>query len=241
VRRQLQGLGVSDDAYDALISSGDVTRMTIAERPGARVLHVGAYRDLPLYEGLDVALSSEEEAELIVCTGLFDDTVETPDDYRPLLERARARGLLMVCANPDLVVERGNQLVYCAGALARLYVEMGGDTVLIGKPYPPIYEAAGRKLAELGAKRVLAVGDGLPTDIRGAVENGLPALFVTGGIHAADFGPHGEPDHERVTARLGAEGFSVAAYLPALVWQGADQAAAGAAAKAAAKASGGSA
>ena len=112
----------------------------------------------------------------------------------------------MVCANPDIVVERGDRLIYCAGALARLYAEMGGEAILVGKPHAPIYAAAKKRFAEFGARRILAVGDGLPTDIRGAVDNGVPVLFVTGGIHAADFGPHGDPDGERVAARLHAEG-----------------------------------
>jgi HAD superfamily hydrolase (TIGR01459 family) len=203
-----------------LVTSGDVTRMVIAERPGARLLHIGPDRDLPFYDGLDAVCVPEAEAELVSCTGLLDDTTETPDDYRPLLERLLARGLVMVCANPDVVVERGDQLVYCAGAIANLYAEMGGEAILVGKPYAPIYDAAKRQIAELGGTRTLAVGDGLPTDIRGAAENGIPVLFVTGGIHAADFGPPSNPDGARVTARLHAEGLPAVAYLPALSWDG---------------------
>jgi ribonucleotide monophosphatase NagD (HAD superfamily) len=126
----------------------------------------------------------------------------------------------MVCANPDIVVERGGSLVYCAGALARLYGELGGEAILAGKPHAPIYAAARRRVAEFGGSRILAVGDGLPTDIRGAVDNGVPVLFVTGGIHAADFGPHADPDGERVAARLKAEGLSAVAYIPTLAWAG---------------------
>ncbi len=222
VRLQLRQLGVPDDAYDELVTSGDVTRALIAERPGVRLLHIGPERDMAFYEGLDVALSSEADADLLCCTGLTDDTVETPDDYRALLSRCLDRGLPMICANPDLVVERGDRLIYCAGALARLYVELGGEAVLVGKPYPPIYVAAKRQLEERGGARPLAVGDGLPTDIRGAVDNDLPVLFVTGGIHAADFGPPTDPDGARVEARLKAEGLSAVAYVPALRWDGAE-------------------
>jgi HAD superfamily hydrolase (TIGR01459 family) len=221
IRMQLKRLGVPDEAYDLLISSGDVTRTVIAERPGAKLLHVGPDRDLPLFEGLDAVFASEEEAELVICTGLLDDTTETPDDYRPLFERLVGRDLVLVCANPDIVVERGGQLFYCAGALARLYAQMGGEAMLVGKPHAPIYDAAKRGLAEIGGERILAVGDGLPTDIRGAVENRIPVLFVTGGIHAADFGPHAEPDGARVAARLHAEGLDAIAYIPALRWDGA--------------------
>jgi HAD superfamily hydrolase (TIGR01459 family) len=215
---QLHGLGVPDDAYDALVTSGDVTRNVIATRPGAKVLHIGHERDLTFYEGLDAQLVPEAEAELISCTGLYDDTVETPDNYHDLFGRLVARRLPMVCANPDIVVERGDKLVYCGGALARLYGEMGGEAILAGKPHAPIYTAAKKMIKELGGSRLLAVGDGLPTDIRGAVDNGVPVLFVTGGIHAADFGPHDNPDGDRVAARLHAEGLSAVAYLPALAW-----------------------
>ncbi|HUG61685.1 MAG TPA: TIGR01459 family HAD-type hydrolase [Methylomirabilota bacterium] len=225
IREQLRSFGVPDDAYDVLVTSGDVTRMVIAERPGVRLLPVGPDRDRSFYDGLDAVIASEEEAELVACTGLVDDTSEAPDDYRPLLERLVARGLVMVCANPDIVVERGDRLVYCAGALARLYTDIGGKAVLVGKPHAPIYEAARRELAGLGGARILAVGDGLPTDIRGAVENRIPVLFVTGGIHAADFGPHDAPDEARVAARLSAEGLKAVAYLPALSWNGAGRSA----------------
>ncbi len=219
IRTQLKTLGVPDDAYDAIVTSGDVTRAVIAERPGVKVLHLGPERDLSFYDGLDVVLAGEEEeAELVSCTGLFDDTTETPDDYRPLLQRLIGRGLPMVCANPDLVVERGNTLVYCAGALAGLYAELGGEAVLVGKPHAPIYAAARREVEALGGTRILAVGDGLPTDIRGAIMNHVPVLFVTGGIHAADFGPPHAPDGERVAARLAAEGLKAEAFIPTLRW-----------------------
>lgn len=218
IRGQLRGLSVPDEAYDVLVTSGDVTRSVIAERPGAKLLHVGPDRDLPFYEGLDAVLSPEAEAELISCTGLVDDETQTPDDYRDDFTRFIARGLTMVCANPDIVVERGGKLFYCAGALAALYRELGGEAVLVGKPHAPIYGAAKRQIASLGGERMLAVGDGLPTDIRGAVDNDIPVLFVTGGIHAADFGPLAEPDADRVKARLEAEGLSAVAYMPALAW-----------------------
>jgi HAD superfamily hydrolase (TIGR01459 family) len=220
IRAQLRSLRVDDDAYDAVLSSGDVTRGLIAARPGVKLYNIGPERDLSLYEGLDIALALEDEAELVCCTGLVDDTTETPEHYRPLLSRLAARGLTLICANPDLVVDRGGTLVYCAGALARLYVEIGGEAVLIGKPHPPVYDAARRLIGELGGQKCLAVGDGLPTDIAGAWGNGFPVLFVTGGIHAADFGPHDAPDPERVKMRLEAEGLGAIAYMPALVWDG---------------------
>jgi HAD superfamily hydrolase (TIGR01459 family) len=222
IRAQLRTLGVPDTAYDAIVTSGDVTRTVIAAEPGVRLFHLGPERDRPFYDGLDVAFVGEEEAELMSCTGLIDDNAETPESYRALFERFVARRLRMVCANPDLVVERGDRLVYCAGALARLYTELGGEAILVGKPHAPIYVAAREKVAELGGSRILAIGDGLPTDIRGAVDNDVPVLFVTGGIHAADFGSHIDPDEERVHARLKAEGLSAVGYLPTLAWDTAD-------------------
>lgn len=218
IREQLRLLAVPDDAYDAIVTSGDVTRNAIAARPGVRLLHLGPDRDLSFYAGLDATLVPEAEAELVSCTGLLDDDTETPEDYRAQLQRLAARGLLMVCANPDLVVERDNRLVYCAGALARLYAELGGAVTLAGKPHAPIYEAARSVAAGLGVGRILAIGDGLPTDIRGAVDNGLDVLFVTGGIHVADFGPPERPDADRVAARLASEGLTAVACLPALAW-----------------------
>jgi HAD superfamily hydrolase (TIGR01459 family) len=219
IREQLKGLGVGEDSYDAIVTSGDVTRGLISEKPGAKLYHLGSDRDLSFYAGLDVKLVPEGEAELISCTGLFDDTTETPEDYRELLTRLATRELTMVCANPDLVVERGERLLYCAGALAALYAELGGKTILAGKPHAPIYEAARKMLSGLGAKNPLAVGDGLPTDIRGACDNNVPVLFVTGGIHAADFGPADDPDQARVKARLDLEGMLAVAFMPRLAWE----------------------
>ena len=217
---QIANLGVPDHVYDGIVTSGDVTRAAVAARPGTRVFHLGPDRDLGFYDGLEVSLVRAEDAELVSCTGLFDDTVETPEDYRERLQGFVSRGLPMVCANPDLVVERGESLVWCGGALARLYDELGGAVTLAGKPYPPIYDAAMRQSGLSDRTRVLAIGDGLPTDIRGATVAGIDALFITGGIHAADFGPLDAPDPARVRARLDAEEVSAIAFIPALVWGG---------------------
>ena len=169
IMEQLRVLRVPQGTFDGLVTSGDVTRSVLAERPGACVFHIGPDRDLSFYDDLDVVLTGEEQAELISCTGLFDDTRETPDDYQALLERLAARNLPMVCANPDIVVERGNVLVYCAGAIARLYEDIGGEVILVGKPHAPIYASAKKMLAELGASRILAIGDGLPMALGAAV------------------------------------------------------------------------
>ncbi len=169
------------DSYDDMVTSGDVTSAVIMERPGQSVFHLGPPRDLPIYEGLNVQLKDVETADYVVCSGLFDDTKETPEDYRAMLERMKARGLFMLCANPDVVVERGNELVYCAGALADLYKSMGGDVLYAGKPYAPIYERAlarakALRKGEVPLDRVLAIGDSVRTDLdrRGGARRGFP-------------------------------------------------------------------
>jgi HAD superfamily hydrolase (TIGR01459 family) len=194
VGRQLDRLGVPRNAYDAVVTSGDITREQIAERSGRVVLHIGPPRDLPIFEGLDVSFGSAAEAEYVVCSG-FDEPDESQilvDDYRGRLQRLRDRDLWMLCANPDLVVERGHTLIPCAGAIAALYEEMGGEVYYAGKPHRPIYEAALARAARLAGddgispKRVLAVGDALRTDIAGAAGFGIESLLVARGIHAAE-------------------------------------------------------
>ena len=188
VRTQLERMGVAGDAYDAIVTSGDVTRDLIAGWQGRALYHLGPERDRPIFDGLDVQFSSAEEADVIINTGLFDDRTETPDHYRAQFEEFRARNLPMICANPDLVVERGTELCYCAGALAALYEEMGGKVAYAGKPHPPIYDVCMDHLnsaagAQMSRARVLAIGDGLKTDMAGALAVGIDALFVPSGVH----------------------------------------------------------
>jgi HAD superfamily hydrolase (TIGR01459 family) len=190
---QLDALHVPRDCYDAMVTSGDVTSAVIMQRPGQSVFHLGPPRDLPIYQGLNVKLVDVESADYVVCSGLFDDTKETPEDYRPLLERMQARGLFMLCANPDVVVERGKELVYCAGALADLYQSMHGEVLYAGKPYKPIYEMAlerakALRKSEVPLDRVLAIGDSVRTDLTGAAALGVDFLFLTAGIHAGEIG-----------------------------------------------------
>jgi HAD superfamily hydrolase (TIGR01459 family) len=199
VVRLLDELKVPREAYDAIVSSGDVTHSLMAERPGAGIFHIGPPRDLPMFEGLDVHATELEQADYVVCSGLFDDTVETPQDYAPLIKRLRERRLPMICANPDIVVERGEQLVYCAGAVAELYAAAGGEVLYAGKPYRPIYEealaAAAKACGRAADKaRVLAIGDSVRTDVKGAAAFGLDALFISGGIHAEELGGREDPD-----------------------------------------------
>jgi HAD superfamily hydrolase (TIGR01459 family) len=219
VAEQLALLDVPQDCYDAIVSSGDVTRKLIAEGP-RRVFHLGPDRDLPLYDGIDVELSEEFEAQAVVCTGMFDDD-EKPEDYADMLERFRARNLPFICANPDIVVERGDELIWCAGALARDYAQLGGRTEIAGKPHRPIYEAA---LAEASAllgreaarSEALAIGDGVLTDVKGAADNGIDVLFVSGGIHAGEYGPAHAPDPAGIRAFLQRHGYSPVAVIPRL-------------------------
>jgi len=202
VMAQLARLGVPADCHDGIVTSGDVTRTLIAEGP-RRIFHIGTEEDLPIFDGIDVELVEDFEASAIVVTGPRDDERETPDDYADLLARLRARDLPLICANPDIVVERGDRLIYCAGAIARAYGLMGGRTLIAGKPHAPIYDAA---LAQIGAStdrsRVLAIGDGMTTDVKGAMDNGFDLLFVSDGIHGREYGEPGAPDPERLAAFL---------------------------------------
>jgi HAD superfamily hydrolase (TIGR01459 family) len=223
VIRQLDRLGVPADAYDGVMTSGDVTRDVVADRKGGAVFHIGPQRDVSIFDGLDVRFMPVEAAEYVVCSGLFDDTTETPDDYRGLMATMRGRGLFMVCANPDLVVERGDERVYCAGAIADLYGAMGGDVLYAGKPHRPIYDAALAKAARArGAStppgRTLAIGDSLRTDITGARELGIDGLFVSGGIHAEELGPRETPSTDALSRMFASAGVTPQAVTPRLVW-----------------------
>ncbi|ULK95559.1 TIGR01459 family HAD-type hydrolase [Bradyrhizobium sp. I71] len=192
VQRQLRKLGVPDETYDAIVSSGDLTRLYVAEHPGRKMFWLGPERDNSIYRGLDAVTAPLEEADYIVCTGLYDDETETAEDYRGMMLKARERKLTLVCANPDIVVERGDRLIYCAGAIAELYRELGGDVIFYGKPHRPIYEramslAGERQGYQIDRKKVLAIGDSVRTDLTGAREFGIDCLFVTRGIHAEEF------------------------------------------------------
>ena len=192
VQRQLRKLGVADETYDAIVSSGDLTRSFVADHPGQKIFWVGADRHGTVHEGLDVVLTPLEAADTIICTGLFDDETETAEDYRPMLLQALGRKLPLICANPDIIVERGDRLIYCAGAIAELYRELGGEVVFYGKPHRPIYERAMQIAAErrghpADLRKVLAIGDSVRTDLAGAHGFGIDLLFVTRGIHSEDF------------------------------------------------------
>ena len=224
VQRILDRLKVPREAYDAITSSGDVTRGIVESRLGERVFHLGPQRDVSIFSGLDVSFAPVETADYVVCSGLFDDTRETPESYRELLATMRARSLFMVCANPDIVVERGDDLVYCAGALADAYGVLGGEVLYCGKPHAPIYEAAlGKAAAFRGGdvpplQRVLAIGDSVRTDLKGAAAFGVDCLFVISGIHADDLGGREALDLSGLNTVFAAAGVVPKAVTRALAW-----------------------
>ena len=192
VQRQLRKLGVADETYDAIVSSGDLTRRFVADHPGKKIYWLGPERDNSIYRGLDHMLAPLEAADYIVCTGPFDDETESAEDYRAMLLQARERRLTLICANPDIVVERGDRLIYCAGAIAELYRELGGEVIFYGKPHRPIYERAMQLAAQHRGRpapldRVMAIGDSVRTDLTGALGFGIDCLFVTRGIHSEEF------------------------------------------------------
>lgn len=191
VAEALARIGVPATAWDAIVSSGDVSRGLIARLGRTPVFHIGPERDLPLFDGLYTNLVREEAAEAIVCTGLWDDTRETPADYADQLSRLLARKLPMICANPDLKVERGGKIIYCAGAVAAAYEQMGGAVEYAGKPYLPVYAATFERIAELRGtpiepRQALAIGDGLNTDIRGAHAAGIDSVYVASAVNMAE-------------------------------------------------------
>jgi HAD superfamily hydrolase (TIGR01459 family) len=192
VQRQLRKLGVADETYDAIVSSGDLTRNFVADHPGKKMFWIGPDRDSSIHRGLDAVMAPLEQADYIVCTGLFDDETESAEDYRAMLLQAREHKLPLICANPDIVVERGDRLIYCAGAIAELYRELGGEAIFYGKPHRPIYERAMALATERRGKptsldRVLAIGDSVRTDLTGALGFGIDCLFLTRGIHSEEF------------------------------------------------------
>jgi HAD superfamily hydrolase (TIGR01459 family) len=229
VRKFLDHLKVPHSAYDAIVTSGDVTRDVVAKRAGQKFYLIGPERDHSIFTGLAIPpFSTPEAADYVVCTGLFDDERETPEDYRERLTQLRARNLFMLCANPDVVVERGDKLVYCAGALADAYAEMGGEVYYAGKPYRPLYALAlaetakaraARGLAgDVALKRVLAIGDSVRTDLKGANDLGIDCLFVTAGIHAEELGSREDPDLAALGTIFAAAGQMPKAVTRKLVW-----------------------
>lgn len=219
----LDDLAVRRDAYDAVVSSGDVTRAMLVPYRGQTLHYVGpAEENDGLFEGLDITLGAPEEARAVIVTDLDNDD-QTPDDYGDRITTWLARKLPMICANPDRVVEHGDQLIYCGGALADLYEARGGMIHMAGKPYRPIYDEAlqaAEKVAgrSLDRGRILAIGDSVRTDAIGAANAGLDLLFVTGSIHAGELDAFGSPDPDAIRALVAPSGARLEAFMPRLAW-----------------------
>ncbi len=205
VAAQLTRMGVPVDAWDEIVTSGDAAQFAmLSGAVGRKLAFIGADKDLAFFTDFadDLAAFAAgqpkieivplREAEGIICTGLRDDVTETPDDYRAELLLGKTLGLPMLCANPDIIVDYGDKRLFCAGALAEAYEAMGGTAMYFGKPHPPIYDLARRRLGALGLNddaQILCIGDGIATDVQGGMAEGLDTLFVTGGIAADQFGP----------------------------------------------------
>lgn len=213
VERQLDRIGVARDSWDVIATSGDSARAAMfAGVVGTKVWHIGEPQDASFFEPmqlLDHPVSIERvplaEAEGIVCTGPFDPQAE-PSVMRPEFLLAKTRGLKLLCANPDIVVDRGETREWCAGALAQLYTEMGGESLYFGKPHPPIYDLARRRLSQLGRsvpdERILAVGDGIRTDVQGGMGEGIDTLFITGGLAREETATTRQPDPSKLARFL---------------------------------------
>lgn len=189
---QLARLGVPRDAFDTIITSGDVIKTLIADQPDAPLFHFGPARDHSVLENLPNPIVGLSDARLCLLTGPLDDTIETAEIYQNDLLEMRDNAVRMICANPDLVVRSGDRMVICAGSIAKLYSRLGGQVFFAGKPEAAIYTEALDRAKTIAGRdikksRLLAVGDGLQTDIKGAADNGFDAYFIAGGIHAAEF------------------------------------------------------
>ena len=216
VEVQLDHFGVPRDAWDTIATSGDSARAAMFRGAvGERVFFIGEDRDMPFFEPIKVvedpvtiSLTKLDEATGIVCTGPFDPAAD-PADLRPHLLYAKQKGLKLLCANPDVVVDRGERREWCAGAVAQLYTEMGGESLYFGKPHPPIYDLARRRLAKLDQnitdRAILAIGDGIQTDIRGAMGEEIDSLFISGGLARTETRTEGQPDADALTTYLETE------------------------------------
>jgi HAD superfamily hydrolase (TIGR01459 family) len=224
VAEQLNAIGVVPSAYDAIVTSGDVTQGLASAMPDPHCYHIGADKDEPLFRDLAVKRVALEKASFVICSGLKDDETETVEDYTDLLKDIRKRNLPMICANPDLVVERGNQLILCAGALAEVYQEMGGSVTHGGKPHQPIYDATLAKAAGLLGRhpnkaRILGIGDAIRTDVAGAKAFGIDSLFLSAGIHTAELHDgNGQLSRQKLNAFMPKQAFQPLATSAYLVW-----------------------
>lgn len=223
VTRQMAEIGLPDETHDAIVTSGDTTRQIISERSETPVFHLGPARDKPLLEGIDVHVVDLPDAGYVLCSGLYDDLTETPDDYADLLADMRARDLPMVCANPDIQVERGDRLIYCAGALAEAYRALGGEVIYTGKPHKPIYKRGLDLIRQargttVGNERILCIGDGVKTDMAGAAAAGMDALYVASALHMGHSGHEQPMDGHKLSQIFADAPVKPVAAMKALAW-----------------------
>jgi HAD superfamily hydrolase (TIGR01459 family) len=227
VAAHLVELGVTEDLYDWLLTSGEATANAIAAgasgsgadaRPA--YFHLGPDRSRPTLDACGGRETDIDGAEIIICTGLVDDETEQAEDYRGILTEGVDRGLTMVCANPDVIVIRGGRTIPCAGAVAALYEELGGTVQRFGKPFPDIFDRLFAESPEIPRARAVMIGDGLPTDIRGARQAGIDAVWIGGGIHAdaLAMGPDGRLQPDKVHAVAEQAGERPKTILPWLNW-----------------------
>lgn len=225
VRSRLQGMGLHDDAYDQLMSSGEMTYAALADRAtedhkalGDRFVHIGEAGDGDVVDGLAYEkVSTMAAADFVLNSGIRSPE-ETVEHLEEMLVEAADRSLPMVCANPDLVVMRGGRLGLCAGAIAARYEEVGGDVIYHGKPTRGVYDRCLKLLGQLDPTRILAIGDSFRTDIRGAAAMGFDSLFVTHGIHADELLADGKPDGRAIAEAGSREGVRPTYAIGSLVW-----------------------
>ncbi|MCO4841751.1 MAG: TIGR01459 family HAD-type hydrolase [Yoonia sp.] len=217
VKGQLEEMGMLDDCYDTIATSGDSARSAMFQGVvGNKVYFMGeATRDADFFKPLNLLENPIEiervpltQATGIVCCGPFD-TQADPDVNRTDFLCAREKGMKLLCANPDIIVDRGETREWCAGALAALYTEMGGESLYFGKPHPPIYDLARRRLAALdntpSDPRIICIGDGIRTDVLGGMQEDLDTLFISGGLAAAETKTTGQPDPAALSTYLETE------------------------------------
>lgn len=228
VYEQLKRLGVPTNAndggiYDEVVTSGDATQALMRQAP-KKMHFIGVYeKDKNLFEGFDIELVGEDEAQAVICTGPFDEVNDTAQDYIPVLKKFHERNLPFICANPDKVVEVGDRFIMCAGAIADEYEKMGGTTLIAGKPHAPIYEQAIKEAKQITGKTfeksdILAIGDGMPTDIKGAQDFGIDVLYISAGIHAGEYGDADDPEDAMLQKFLIDNNASPVSYIPRLQW-----------------------
>ncbi|WP_164730583.1 TIGR01459 family HAD-type hydrolase [Pelagibacterium montanilacus] len=218
----LEALNVRPDAYDDVVSSGDVTRALLEQYRGRTVHRIGQPSDDVLFEGLDLTLGSVEDAAAIAVTDLDSDD-DTPADYADRMTHWLERGLPLIASNPDKVVEEGGRIIYCGGALADAYEDRGGRVMMAGKPFNPIYAHAENLLAAAAGRRIrrekiLAIGDSVRTDAMGAAQYGVDFLFITGSIHAEELDAFNDPDPKRVADFVSVSRVRMAGFMPRLAW-----------------------